>query len=73
MGVKRTPVGVGRALTSVGDGVEGVPRVGEEIISGVPSAMPMMVKFPCARRTSSLIEKIENCKTFPRGMVAPVQ
>lgn len=73
VGVNRASVGVGRLMTSVGDGVEGVPMVGEETTSGVPNARPIMARFPSARRTSSLIEKIENCKTTPRGMAAPVQ
>jgi len=57
----------------VGDGVEGVPRVGEGRTTGVPSAIPMIEKSPSARRTSSFSEKIENWKTSPRGKTAPVQ
>jgi hypothetical protein len=72
VGIPPTSVGVCRS-SSVGDGVKGVPEVGDEATSGVPSARPMMGKFPAARRISSLIERIENCKTCPRGITAPVQ
>ena len=63
VGVTRPAVDVCAMRLSVGDGVKDEPEVGDEATSGVPRARPMMGKFPAARRTSSLIEKIENCKT----------